>query len=66
METFITSIGTKIIVHRPNLTPEEREERMREIEESATRLLKRTVTNWNYIQHKRKGGERGWIRTLNT
>lgn len=41
METFITSRGTSITVHRPNLTPEEREDRMREIKESATRLMKR-------------------------
>lgn len=41
METFVSSRGTTIIVHRPNLTPEEREERMKGIEESATRLMKR-------------------------
>jgi ribosome recycling factor len=41
METFVTSSGTSIIVHSPNLTAEEREERMKEIKESATRLLKK-------------------------
>lgn len=38
-ETFVTSSGTTIIIHRPKLTTEEREERMKEIEESASRLL---------------------------
>ena len=41
METFTTKRGTQIIVHRSDLTEEEREKRMREIEESATRLLRR-------------------------
>ena len=39
-ETFTTKRGTSIIVHRSDLTEEEREERMKEIEKSATRLMK--------------------------
>ena len=44
-ETFVTSSGTSIIVHRPTITAEEREERMKEIEESASRLLKKGKKN---------------------
>lgn len=40
-EIFTTTRGTKIIVHRSDLTEEERAKRMKEIEESATRLLRR-------------------------
>lgn len=45
METFITSRGTTIILHRPELSEEERSARMQSIMEATESLMREVIKN---------------------